>query len=60
MAKKSQTELVLAVLCSIAKQDETLSTREIAELCGCSQRNITMTINRALDKLRNTRLIEFI
>jgi DNA-directed RNA polymerase sigma subunit (sigma70/sigma32) len=45
-------DLGLAVLCSIAKRDETLNTTEIAEICDCSQQHISNIIRKALKKLR--------
>ncbi len=57
--KNSQVELILTVACITAERGETLSTHEIAELCGCSQRYIAQTIKKALAKLRLTRLAEF-
>ena len=51
-AKSKNIDLALSVMCVIAERDETLSTCEIAELCGCSQSYISQLIRDGLQKLR--------
>ncbi len=60
MRAKSDIDLVLAVLCATAARDETLTTYEIAEVCDCSQTLISKNLRSGLQKLRNTKLKEFI
>jgi hypothetical protein len=50
--RKNDIDLALSVMCVISKRDETLNTVEIAEVCGCSQTLIAMTLRNALEKLR--------
>lgn len=45
-------DLALTVMCLVAKRDETLSTVDIAEVCGCSQTLISQISRDALNKLR--------
>jgi DNA-directed RNA polymerase specialized sigma24 family protein len=52
-------DLALSVLCIIAARDETLSTYEIADVCGCSQTLISKNLRSGLQKLRNSKLKEF-
>ena len=48
----NEIDLSLSVLCIIARRDETLSTAEIAEVCGCSKTLISQITRDALKKLR--------
>lgn len=57
--KTNQIDLTLSVLCVLADRDETLTTYEIAEICGCSQTYISQVNRSALKKLHNSRLADF-
>lgn len=50
--QKDNIDLGLAVLCSVSKRDETLTTGEIAEVCGCSQSYISLVARTAIKKLQ--------
>jgi len=52
---KKEIDAGLSVLCLLAKRDETLTTGEIAEVCGCSQTLISDISRSALAKLRGKR-----
>jgi len=45
-------DLVLSVLCCIAEDGETLSFREMGELCGCSPQLLHNESTRAIKKLK--------
>lgn len=49
---KNEIDLSLAVICAVAKRDETLNNAEIAELCGCSHTLISRIARTAIEKLR--------
>lgn len=51
----NEIDLGLAVMCAAAARGETLTTYEIAEICGCSQTLISKTLRTALEKLRGSR-----
>jgi DNA-directed RNA polymerase sigma subunit (sigma70/sigma32) len=49
---KRNIDLTLAVLCSI-KRNRSMSSREIADICGCSHAYIEKIEARALAKLKH-------
>lgn len=51
-AKSKNIDLALSVMCAVAGRDETLSTLEIAELCGCSQTYIQEVYRNGINKLK--------
>lgn len=51
-AKNQDIDLALSVMCAVAGRDETLSTLEIAELCGCSQTYIQEVYRNGINKLK--------
>ena len=53
---KKTIDLALSVLCATAARDETLTTYEIAEVCGCSQTLISKNLRSALTKLKKSKL----
>lgn len=55
MKKVNEIDLGLAVMCAAAARDETLTTYEIAEICGCSQTLISKILRSALKKLSGSR-----
>ena len=54
----NKIDLALAIMCATAKPDETLSTYEIASICGCQQSYISEIARNALKKLRGNLGIE--
>lgn len=50
--KSNDVDLGLSVLCVVSQRDDTLSTKDIADVCGCSRNNIDEIEKRALKKLR--------
>ncbi len=50
--KNNEIDLSLSVLCATAERDQTLSTYDIANVCGCSQVYISEITRTALKKLR--------
>jgi len=58
MDKQKRIDLGLSVLCSVAFPGQTLTTREIAEICGCDAANIKYTQTKALKKLRKNKLLK--
>ena len=58
MDQQKQIDLGLSVLCSVAFPGQTLTTREIAEICGCDAANIKYTQTKALKKLRKNKLLK--
>tara|TARA_R110001583_G_scaffold15059_2_gene62440 strand:+ start:8160 stop:8372 length:213 start_codon:yes stop_codon:yes gene_type:complete len=50
--RANEIDAALDVMCITAERDETLTTHEIAELCGCSQSYISQLIRDGLQKLR--------
>lgn len=48
----NEIDLALSIMCSISKYDETLSTKEIADICGCSQTLISHISRQAIKKLQ--------
>jgi len=51
-------DLELSVLCATAARDETLTTYEIADICGCSQTLISSILRNAIKKLKGEAGIE--
>ena len=51
-SRNTDIDMALAVLCSVAKPGQCLNTREIAEVCGCSQVTISQIMRNALKKAR--------
>jgi hypothetical protein len=45
-------DLALSVMCAVAERDETLTTLEIAEICGCSQTYIQEIYRKGIYKLQ--------
>jgi len=45
-------DITLSVLCAIATEDETMTFRDIADLCGCNKSYIQDLQRSALKKLR--------
>jgi len=45
-------DIGLSVLCCVAKPGETLTDRDIAEVCGCARNSIYQIEKKALNKLR--------
>ena len=61
--KVTEIDVALEVLCITAKRDETLTTAEIAEVCGCSQSYISEVMRSGIKKLKGSKgllLREFI
>lgn len=50
--KSNEIDLILTVMCTIAERGQTLNTKEIADICECSQSLISQTIRDALKKLQ--------
>jgi DNA-directed RNA polymerase specialized sigma subunit len=57
---KNPIDLALSVFCVTATRDQTLTTYEIAEICGCSQTLISKNLRSALAKLKKSKLKFFI
>ena len=53
--KITEIDVALEVLCITAKRDETLTTAEIAEVCGCSQSYISEVIRSGIKKLQGSK-----
>ena len=51
-AKSKNIDLALSVMCAVAERDETLTTYEIAEICGCSQTYIQEIYQKGINKLK--------
>jgi len=45
-------DITLSVICAVAKEDETMTFADIAELCGCNAAYIQRLYASALKKLR--------
>ena len=58
MDQQKQIDLGLSVLCSVAFPGQTLTTREIAEICGCNAADIKYTQSKAIKKLRKSKLLK--
>lgn len=50
--KVNEIDLALSILCLTAERDETLTTGEIADICGCSQTLISQISRSAIKKLQ--------
>ncbi|AYA63854.1 sigma factor-like helix-turn-helix DNA-binding protein [Alteromonas sp. RKMC-009] len=50
--RNNEIDIALEVLCRLAKPGQCLNTREIAEVCGCSQVTISQIMREALKKAR--------
>ena len=50
--KNTDIDITLAVICVIAKEGETMTFTDMAELCGCSKSYIQHLQSSALKKLR--------
>ena len=51
-------DLALSVMCAVAERDETLTTYEIAEICGCSQTYIQEVYQKGINKLKGDKGLE--
>jgi len=52
MQKGNQNiDITLSVLCAVAKEDETLTNADIAELCGCNTSYIQRLYASAIKKI---------
>lgn len=53
-----EIDVGLDALCRHAKRGQTLTSKEIAEVCGCSFQNIGRIEQTAIAKLRRNRLLK--
>jgi len=52
MKKNIDIDIGISVLCALMRPDESLSDRDIADVCGCSRNYIYEIEKRALKKIR--------
>jgi len=50
--KNTDIDVTLAVICAIAKEGETMTFTDMAELCGCNPSYIQKLYAKAMKKLR--------
>lgn len=48
-----EIDVGLSVLCILAEDGQTLTFKDMAEVCGCTPQLLSNTFERALKKMRN-------
>jgi len=56
---KNDIDLCLSVLCFCAKEDDTMTVKEIADFCGCDANTINRNLQNAKRKIRKSKLRYF-
>ena len=55
MKTKHSIDLGLSVLCAMATRDQTLSFRDMAEVCDCTPETLRSSYNSGIKKLKGIR-----
>jgi len=56
---KNDIDVSLSVLCFCAKEDDTMTVKEIADFCGCNVNTIDKSLQNAKRKIRKSKLRYF-